>query len=142
MSTETSIYRRHAALVYAVAGPTDQSKAEEPVTPPAPVDFTRRRKASPVARLLPSTQKWLDALPRRVRPHSLCESYPRIANLIAAMWADAEALRSYFDELLADRRRGRRGFPPDIFNELRVLRDHAALNPGATGKWDHERRRP
>ena len=121
MSTETSIYRRHAALVYAVAGPTDQSKAEEPVTPPAPVDFTRRRKASPVARLLPSTQKWLDALPRRVRPHSLCESYPRIANLIAAMWGDAKGLKAYFEELLIDRRGNRRGFTPEVASRRRPM---------------------
>ncbi len=126
MSTETSIYRRHAALVYAVAGPTDQSKADEPVTPPAPVDFTRRRKASPVARLLPSTQKWLDALPRRVRPHSLCESYPRIVNLIAAMWGDAEGLKAYFEELLIDRRGNRRGFTPEVANDLRALRLYRA----------------
>ena len=126
MSTETSIYRRHAALVYAVAGPTDQSKAEEPVTPPAPVDFTRRRKASPVARLLPSTQKWLDALPRRVRPHSLCESYPRIANLIAAMWGDAKGLKAYFEELLIDRRGNRRGFTPEVAKDLRALRLYRA----------------
>ena len=126
MSAETSIYRRHAALVYAVAGPTDQSKAEEPVTPPAPVDFTRRRKASPVARLLPSTQKWLDALPRRVRPHSLCESYPRIANLIAAMWGDAEGLMAYFEELLIDRRGNRRGFTSEVANDLRALQLYRA----------------
>ena len=128
MSTETSIYRRHAALVYAVAGPTDQSKAEEPVTPPAPVDFTRRRKASPVARLLPSTQKWLEGLPRRVQPHVLCDYYPRIANSLAAMWGDAEGLRSYFDGLFIDRRGGRKGFPPDVLNDLRVLRHYLAAS--------------
>jgi len=128
MSTETSIYRRHAGLVYAVAGPTDQSNADEPVAPPAPADFTGRRKASPVGRLLPSTRKWLDALPRRVQPHSLCESYPRIANLVAAMWEDAEGLKAYFDDLLIDRRGNRRGFTPEVANDLRALRlYHAAL---------------
>jgi hypothetical protein len=128
MADETSIYRRHAALVYAVAGPADRSNADEPVAPDAPVDFTRRRKASPVACLLPSTRKWLDALPRRVQPHSLCESYPRIANLIAATWGDAEGLNAYFEELLIDRRGSRRGFTPEVANDLRALRlYHAAL---------------
>ena len=128
MSTETSIYRRHAGLVYAVAGPTDRSNAEERVAPDAPVDFTGRRKASPVTCLLPSTRKWLDALPRRVQPHSLCESYPRIANLIAATWGDPEALKAYFEELLIDRRGSRRGFTPEVANDLRALRlYHAAL---------------
>src|SRR5713101_2896041 len=135
MSTETSIYRRHAGLVYAVAGPTDRSNAEELVAPDAPVDFTGRRKASPVARLLPSTQKWLDALPRRVQPHSLCESYPRIANLIAAMWEDAEGLKAYFEELLIDRRCGRRGFTPEVANDLRALRAYrTALQHSAVSK--------
>jgi hypothetical protein len=142
MRTPTSIYRRHTGLVYAVAHPADPVDRDESTGPEASVDFTRQRRGAPVAILLPNTQKWLDALPHRVQPHAVCKLYPRIANLIAAMWADAEALGSYFDELLADRRQGRRGFPPDVFNELRVLRDHAALNPGATGKWDHERRRP
>ena len=126
MSRETSIYRQHSGLVYAVAGPTDRSSADEPVAPPAPVDFTRRRKASPVARLLPATQKWLDALPRRVQPHSLCESYPRIANLIAAMWGDAEGLKGYFEELLIDRRGNRRGFTPEVANDVRALRLYRA----------------
>ena len=126
MSTGPSIYRRHAGLVYAVAGPTNRSDAEEPVTPPAPVDFTGRRKASPVTCLLPGTQKWLDALPRRVQPHSLCESYPRIANLIAAMWGDTEDLKAYFQELLVDRRGSRRGFTPEVANDVRALRLYPA----------------
>jgi len=58
------------------------------------------------------------------------------------MWVDTKALSAYFDELLVDRRRGRRGFPLDVFVDLRVLRDyHAALYPNAVGKWDHERRK-
>ena len=137
-----SIYRQHAGLVYAVAEPMDRSNRDESATPEVSVDFTRQRRAATVAFLLPNTQKWLDALPSSVQPHALCKLYPRIANLIAAMWADTEALRAYFEELLADRRRGRKGFPPDVFNDLRVLRDyHAALNLNAMGKWDHERRK-
>jgi len=132
-----SIYRQHAALVYAVAEPTGRINRDESASPEVSVDFTRQRRAAPVAFLLPSTQTWLDALPRRVQPHTLCEFYPRVANLIAAMWEDTESLRAYFDELLVDRRRGRRGFPPDVFNDLRVLRDsHAAC---AMGKWDYKR---
>jgi hypothetical protein len=128
MGTETSIYRQHASLVYAVAGPADGSGTDEPVATDERVDFTQRRKASPVAVLLPSTQKWLDALPRRVQPHSLCESYPRIANLIAAMWGDTEDLKAYFQELLVDRRGSRRGFTPEVANDLRALRlYHATL---------------
>ena len=132
-----SIYREHAGLVYAVAEPTHRINRDESATPEVSVDFARQRRASPVAILLMNTQKWLDALPLRVQPHALCEFYPRIANFIAAMWGDTESVRAYFDELLVDRRRGRKGFPLDVFNNLRVLRDyHAACGKG---KWDYKR---
>jgi hypothetical protein len=137
MRTPTSIYRQHAGLVYAVADPVGRINRDESAQPDVSVDFTRQRRASPVAFLLLNTQKWLDALPHRVQPHALCEFYPRVANLIAAAWGDTEGLRIYFDELLVDRRRGRRGFPLDVFNDLRALRDyHTAC---AMGKWDYKR---
>jgi hypothetical protein len=119
---KTSIYRQHAGLVYAVADPIDRGNHDESVDSQVSVDFTRQRRAQPVAFLLPSTQKWLEALPRRVQPHVLCDYYPRIANSLAAMWEDTEGLRTYFDGLFIDRRGGRRGFPPDVLNDLRVLR--------------------
>jgi len=119
---KTSIYRRHAGLVYAVADPIDRGRPDEPVDSQASIDFTRQRRAQPVAFLLPSTQKWLESLPRRVQPHVLCDYYPRIANSLAVMWGDTEGLRAYFDELFIDRRGSRRGFPPDVLNDLRVLR--------------------
>lgn len=129
-----SIYRQHAGLIYAVAEPTNQINRDESAGPEVSVDFARQRRASPVAFLLANTQKWLDALPHRVQPHALCEFYPRVANFIAAMWGDTESLRAYFDELLVDRRLGRRGFPRTVFNDLRALRDyHAAC---VRGKWD------
>ena len=127
-------------MVYAVADPVDRISRVEQAGPEVSLDFTRQRRASPIASLLLNTQKWLDTLPRRVQPRALCSSYPRIANLIAAMWADTEALRAYFDELLVDRRRGRRGFPLDVFDDLRVLREYrAASYPYAMSKWDYER---
>jgi hypothetical protein len=129
-------------MVYAVADPVDRINRDEPAGPEVSFDFTRQRRASPIASLLLNTQKWLDTLPRRVQPRALCSSYPRIANLIAARWADTEALRAYFDELLVDRRRGSRGFPLDVFNDLRVLREYqAAFYSYAMGKWDYEHRK-
>jgi len=124
MRPSTSIYRQHTGLVYAVAGPLDRIQRDGSAEPQAPVDFTRQRKALPIVFLLPNTQKWLDALPSGVQPHALCKFYPRVANLIALMCTDKRALRVYFDELLVDRRRCRKGFPRDVFNDLRVLRDY------------------
>jgi len=123
---KTSIYRQHAGLVYAVADPIERGRRDESVDSQVSIDFTRQRRAQPVAFLLPSTQKWLEALPRRVQPHVLCDYYPRIANSLAAMWEDTEGLRVYFDGLFIDRRGGRKGFPPDVLNDLRVLRYYLA----------------
>ena len=125
---KTSIYRQHAGLVYAVADPVERGGRDEPLDSPVSIDFTRQRRAQPVAFLLPSTQKWLEALPRRVQPHVLCDYYPRIANSLAAMWGDAEGLRTYFDGLFVDRRGSRKGFPPDVLNDLRVLRYYLAAS--------------
>ena len=134
---KTSIYRQHAGLVYAVADPIDRGRADESVDSQVSVDFTRQRRAQPVAFLLPSTQKWLEGLPRRVQPHVLSDYYPRIANSLAAMWEDTEGLRAYFDGLFIDRRGGRQGFPSDVLNDLRVLRYYLAAslldNPDSKG---------
>jgi hypothetical protein len=137
-----SFYRQHAGIVYAVADPAGRINRDEPTGPEVPFEFTQQRRASPAVFLLRNTQKWLDTLPRRVQPQALCEFYPRVANLIAAIWADTEALSAYFDELLADRRRGRRGFPLDVFNDLCVLREYLAdFYPYAMGTWDYEHRK-
>jgi len=125
---KTSIYRQNAGLVYAVADPIDRGGRDEPVDSQVSIHFTRQRRAQPVAFLLPSTQKWLEGLPRRVQPHVLCDYYPRIANSLAAMWQDTESLRTYFDGLLVDRRGSRKGFPPDVLNDLRVLRHYLAAS--------------
>lgn len=131
MRAPTSIYRQHTGLVYAVADPVNRINRDEPAGPEGSVEFMRQRGALPVAFLLLNTQEWLDALPRRVQPYALCKLYPRIANLIAAKWADMKALSAYFDELLVDRRRGRRGFPLEVLNDLCVLREYRATQPPA-----------
>jgi hypothetical protein len=135
MKAPTSIYRQHAGLVYAVADPVNRSNPDGQTWPEFPCGFTQQRRPSPVAALLPTTQEWLDALPRRVQPYLLCKLYPRIANIIAAKWLDTEALRAYFDGLLVDRRRGRRGFPLEVLNDLCAVLDyHATLNSHAKNK--------
>jgi hypothetical protein len=124
MKAPTSIYRQHAGLVYAVADPVNRINADGSAEPQGSLEFMRQRRAVPVASLLLHTQEWLDALPRRVQPYALCKLYPRITNLIAAKWADMNASSVYFDELLVDRRRGRRGFPLEVLNDLCVLREY------------------
>ena len=45
--------------------------------------------------------------------------------LAGLTWNDDERLRSQLEALLVDQRRGRAGFPPDVYNELLTLRDIA-----------------
>jgi hypothetical protein len=82
----------------------------------------RRRRALPSDRALTGAAiDWLMTLPAEVRPHALCEQFPRVANVIADAWIDVQAGNRLFDRLLRDDRGGRRGFPPAVEQELRRL---------------------
>jgi hypothetical protein len=83
-----------------------------------------RRKAEPVNVPLPRTLAWAAELPGEVRPHMLLRSFARIANLIASQWDEPKALYAYFGELLIDRRKDRKGFPPEVTRELLALREY------------------
>lgn len=85
-------------------------------------DPRNRRWPQPLNSQLPSTVKWVSSLPMEIQPLSLLQQMPRIANALAKIWHDEVALRQYFDELLTDRRGGRRGFPAEIHHELVLLR--------------------
>lgn len=64
---------------------------------------------------------WLLRLPPALQPHALCRDHPRLANRLAAEWQDASAIEARFDDLLHDRRGGRRGFAEPVRRELRRL---------------------
>jgi len=81
------------------------------------------RKARPVDVLLPIGHRWIRELPADVRPEELAARFPRIVNLIALQWNDRKRCPTYFQELLADRRGGRQGFPPKVRHELSNLHD-------------------
>lgn len=70
------------------------------------------------------TVKWLAALPADVRPMATARQYPRIVNRIDDLWAHCEYTRLYFQSILIDRRKGRKGFPPDVRCELEVLQHY------------------
>ena len=74
---------------------------------------------------LPATLRWVETFPEAIRPSALLERFPRIANALARAWNDREQLHADLDQLLVDRRPGRQGFPPDVYNELLTLRDVA-----------------
>jgi len=98
--------------------------SETPLPPQVESDVASMRKATPASYLLPSTLKWLRALPADVAPAALAVEFPRILNVIAHQWSDRHACPSYFSDLLVDRRGGRRGFPEAVYAEIRELRGY------------------
>src|SRR5215472_5302776 len=92
-------------------------------------DWTDRRKARPADHLLPATVAWLTKLPLEIQPSATRDGFPRIVNLLALLWSRPDALTSYLDELVMDRRGGRRGFPLAVLQELRVLSDYQSTLP-------------
>ena len=64
---------------------------------------------------------WILSLPSDIRPLHLADKVPRIANELAEHWPDADRAAAFVNDLLVDRRGGRRGFPPEIKRELVVL---------------------
>jgi hypothetical protein len=121
-----SLYGRRKGLL-------DYDAFQQTVLPPnAPAsadahdeqDWSSVRKARPADYLLPASQKWLEHLPHDVRPLALAMHFPRIVNLVVIQWHDRRGCAEYFEELLIDRRGGRRGFPADVQRELSRLRNY------------------
>ena len=92
-----------------------------------------RRRLQPLNQQLPAAARWAVSLPVEVQPVALVQRLPRIANALARLWRDNIGLRLYLDDLLVDRRGGRRGFPSEIHNELLALREYReGRYPGGT----------
>jgi hypothetical protein len=101
-------------------------------------EIIAQRRPQPAETLAPETVRWLAGLPGDVRPRQLPIEYVRIANAIARAWPDPRASLQYFDELLIDRRGGRRGFSFNVALELAGLKDHyeTVIHPTAQTVWD------
>jgi hypothetical protein len=89
-----------------------------------------RRKPQATDRALTGrSMTWLAELPAEVRPQITMTRYPRVINMLAESWTDAEEREDAFDDLLNSRRRGRRGFPIDVERELSALCLYASALP-------------
>lgn len=113
-------------------GPVDWSQLR---VPPSPVELT----------LQLATRRWLESLPPEVVPHALAERYARIANQLARHWDDPRRTFATFDDLLVDKRGGRKGFPPAVRSDLERLhawyRSRQAPHPqrgSREDRWAHE----
>jgi len=88
-------------------------------------DPRNRRWRQPLDQQLPATARWVATLPSEIQPLTLLQRLPRIANDLARVWHDDTELQLHLDELLTDRRGGRQGFPPEIHQELLMLREYS-----------------
>jgi hypothetical protein len=124
-----SIYGRRSGWsdLNDVVQPIPRTRSVEQAQGPRPDaggDWSRMRKARPANHLFPQSEKWFDALPPEVAPCALASLYPRIVNLIVAQWNDHRDVPELFEELLADRRGGRAGFPPAVRRDLVKLQEY------------------
>jgi tankyrase len=67
-------------------------------------------------------------------PSQLEAMFPRVLNKIVALWDEPE-IDDYFEELLVDRRGGRKGFPPEVVQEIFFLSN---VHDRATGRRREE----
>ena len=99
-------------------------------------DYQHLRKATPVNRIFPRTSTWLATLPDDIRPNALVRRFPRIANMLAAVWAKSEFFHTYMKSLLTDTRGNRRGFPPDVLDDLVSLERYYDAVTGTQSPWN------
>jgi hypothetical protein len=104
----------------------------------AATNWDGKRKPVAAETLRTATVQWILKLPPHVQPRHLQVKYPRIANRIAALWDDQTSCESFMDDLLTDKRGGRKGFPLNVAQELASLRDyHFRLHHKDKVAWDH-----
>jgi hypothetical protein len=112
----------------------EEAKAvlDGPKTPPRPErNWTAMRNGHSAngMDLTDQAWNWLDELPKDVQPGGLVQRFPRIANKMAELWRRPLQCEKYLDALILDQRGTRKGFPPDVANELALLKAHIARKP-------------
>ncbi len=93
------------------------------VVSPAHWKRVRRDKLPTDRALSGQAIDWLIGLEASLRPQHLSAQFPRIANALAAVWHDPDERQAALAKLLSGDRKGRKGFPPEVQNELAALRD-------------------
>jgi len=77
-------------------------------------------------------EAWCERLSPRLQTRTLCERYPRVANRIALCWSDPDLTQALLEQLLRDRRGGRKGFPAPVHAELVALAAEVRINGANT----------
>ena len=90
-----------------------------------PVDYSKRRHQPEKDDLELSAAglAWLASIEQAARPIKLAAAFPRIVNCMAKLWKIPREMDRYFEDLLADTRGNRQGFPLSILMELSTLKD-------------------
>jgi hypothetical protein len=101
-------------------------------------NYEARRAPQPAESMRTATIQWILKLPPHVQPRHVQVKYPRIANRLANLWPEVEQCEQYFEELLTDKRGGRKGFPLAVAQEIASLRDYYfRLHHKGIVAWDH-----
>jgi hypothetical protein len=101
-------------------------------------DWGSKRAPAAAETLRTTTIQWILKLPPHIQPRFLQVRYPRVANRLAALWDDVTACEGFMDDLLTDKRGGRKGFPLNVATEIASLRDyHFRLHHKGMVAWDH-----
>ena len=111
----------------------DGASAPESSAPVTETYWSRRRRPQldHESRLSGWTRTWLEALPEHLRPTQLSSCHPHVANRLALSWRDPMLTEHAFEDLLVDRRAGRKGFAPAVVDELLRLREFHDQRRGA-----------
>ena len=95
--------------------------AEAATLRPGHWEQRRRRPHLNDRALTGTTISWLLELQPGLRPHVLCERFPRLGNALASAWPQADNRASLLAGLLNDSRGRRVGFPPEVRREIEAL---------------------
>jgi hypothetical protein len=105
---------------------------------PKATNWETKRAPAAAETLRTATIQWILKLPPHIQPRFLQVRYPRVANRLAALWDDVTACERFMDDLLTDKRGGRKGFPLNVATEIASLRDlHFRLHHKGMVAWDH-----
>ena len=103
-----------------------------------PENWEGKRTTAATETLRDATAEWLAELPEAVRPRQLALRYARLANRLCDVWKDPAQCERLLDELMTDRRGGRKGFPLQVASELATLRDYYfRLHHAGKSAWEH-----
>ena len=82
----------------------------------------KKRRTASIERVLSGPAiDWLVSFPMELRPKSLCDKFPFVANRLADQWKDRDSALQSLQVLAADGRWGTVGFPIVVQAELQRL---------------------